>query len=293
MSGHIGRQATYDLMRRHMIRPAHSLGQNFLVAEHLLDEIVDAADLTDQDLVLEIGPGLGHLTRLMADRAARVIAIEIDRHLLPVLAETTVEDPNVTIIHADARHTDWKELIGSWSGPHKLVANLPYYITTPLITKALIEWSTAERLVLTIQDEAADRILAKPGTRAYGPLAVLCQLYGVPSKTKTLPADAFVPKPHVASCLMVILGRPDRPDASEWPGLSRFLTSAFSNRRKKLINSLQSQPPDPWDKHDLLTALEKLKLGEHARAEEMPPELLYRLYRLLYAEPSAPGPGLT
>ncbi len=281
MGEHISREATYELMNRHLVKPTRSLGQNFLVNESMLDDLVRAAALTGQDLVVEIGPGLGHLTRLLAEHAGRVIAIEIDRHLLPALQETTAGDPNVTIIHADARKTDYGSLSADWPGPHKLVANLPYYITTPLITKALMEWPTAERLVLTIQDEATERILAKPGTRAYGPLAVLCQLYGTPVKQRIFPADAFVPRPGVASCLMVIIGRPDRPAVSEWPAFGGFLNAAFMNRRKKLINSLLATSSGAWDRQDLLVALDRLSLHEQVRAEELSPDELYRLFRLL------------
>ena len=274
-------QATYDLMRRHGIRPTHSLGQNFLLDEAVLQAIVDSADLDSQDLVLEIGPGLGHLTRLMADRAARIVAIEIDRHLLPALHEMTDAAGNIEIIHADARNVRFSTLREKGSGSHKIVANLPYYITTPLIIKCLSEWPSAERLVLTIQNEAAERILAGPGQGNYGPLAVLCQLYGQPIKQRIIHADAFVPRPNVDSCLLVIRGNPDRPPEEEWPSFARFLNGAFANRRKKLSNVLLGQPVAGRSKEDLAAVFEQLGLSSNARAEELPPIVWYRLFKSL------------
>jgi len=281
MADPLNREQTHELMRRHGIRPTHSLGQNFLVDASALSSIVAAAELGSQDLVLEIGPGLGHLTRLMAAQASRVIAIEIDRHLLPALREATAGLENLEIIHADARDVDLTQLIQSWSGPHKLVANLPYYITTPLLMKALTEWPSADCMVLTIQDEAADRILATPGQSAYGPLAVLCQIYGQVVRQRIIPADAFLPRPHVASCLLVMTGRPDRPGPDEWPSLVRFLTASFANRRKKLINVLNSQPSVSRTKEDVQHAFDQMSLSANTRAEELWPEQWLRLFRLL------------
>jgi len=281
MADPLNRVQTHELMRRHGIRPTHSLGQNFLVDASALTSIVAAAELGSGDLVLEIGPGLGHLTRLMAAQASRVIAIEIDRHLLPALEETTAGLENLEIIHADAQAVNLTRLIQSWSGPHKLVANLPYYITTPLLMKALTEWPSADRMVLTIQDEAADRILATPGQGAYGPLAILCQLYGQLVRQRIIPADAFIPRPHVASCLLVMTGRPDRPDPVEWPPLVRFLTASFVNRRKKLINVLHSHLSAKRTKEEVQVAFDQLSLSANARAEELSPEQWLRLFRLL------------
>lgn len=281
MADPLNREQTHELMRRHGIRPTHSLGQNFLVDAAALASIVEAADLGGEELVLEIGPGLGHLTRLMAARASRVIAIEIDRHLLPALRETTADLENLEIIHADARDVNLTRLIQSWSGPHKLVANLPYYITTPLLMKALAEWPSAERMVLTIQDEAAERILAKPGQGAYGPLAILCQLFGQAVRQRIIPADAFLPRPHVASCLLVLTGHPDRPAPAEWPGLSRFLTASFANRRKKLANVLSSQSSASQTKESVQNAFERLSLSANTRAEELTPVQWLQLFRLL------------
>lgn len=281
MADPLNREQTHELMRRHGIRPTHSLGQNFLVDANALTSIVAAADLGDQDLVLEIGPGLGHLTRLMAAQASRVIAIEIDRHLLPALREATAGLENLEIIHADARDVNLTQLVQSWKGPHKMVANLPYYITTPLLMKALTEWPSADRMVLTIQDEAADRILATPGQGAYGPLAVLCQIYGQAVRQRIIPADAFIPRPHVASCLLVMTGRSNRPSPDEWPPLVRFLTASFINRRKKLINVLHGQLSASRTKEDVQDAFDQLSLSANTRAEELSPELWLRMFRLL------------
>ena len=187
----LDRQVTRELMQRHNIRAIHSLGQNFLVDNRYLTEIAVAAELSESDLVLEIGPGLGHLTRHLAAAAGKVAAIEIDRHLLPALTETTGACANVNIIHADALKLDFSEIEPAWQGPRKVAANLPYYITTPLIIKIMTEWPSASRIILTIQNEAAGRILARPGQGEYGPLAVLCQLYGSVRKQLIIPADAF------------------------------------------------------------------------------------------------------
>lgn len=279
----LDRQATRELMQRYNIRPTHSLGQNFLVEERYLTEIIAAAELNRDDLVLEIGPGLGHLTRLLAATAGQVVAIEIDRHLLPALAKTTSGYENVSIIHDNALKVEFGEIAADWQGRRKVVANLPYYITTPLIIKLLTEWPSADRIILTIQNEAACRILAQPGQGEYGPLAVLCQLYGPVRKQRLIPADAFLPRPNIDSCLLVMTGNQLRPAASQWLGLSHFLQAAFQNRRKKLRNVLSSKNVSDGrlTSARIDAAFAELEINDNSRAEELTPEKWYALYLAL------------
>ncbi|NLC84053.1 MAG: ribosomal RNA small subunit methyltransferase A [Ruminococcaceae bacterium] len=279
----LDRQATRELMQRHNIRPTHSLGQNFLVEERYLAEIIAAAELSPHDLVLEIGPGLGHLTRQLAAAAGQVVAIEIDRHLLPALAETTSACENVNIIHDNALKVDFGEIEPDWQGQRKVVANLPYYITTPLIIKLLTEWPFAERIILTIQNETAGRILAQPGQGEYGPLAVLCQLFGTVRKQRVIPADAFLPRPNIDSCLLVMTGSQLRPADNQWCDLSRFLQASFQNRRKKLRNVLNGMNMSDGriTVERIDTAFTELEINGNSRAEELTPVKWYALYLAL------------
>ena len=172
------KQETLALCEQFQIRPTKSLGQNFLIQESVSRRIAALADLSSSDLVIEIGPGLGALTVELAAAAGKVIAIEIDRHLIPALQYKMSQFANSTIIHEDALKTNLRQLTDGWTGPVKLAANLPYYITTPLIEKMIVELPQSTAMILMLQNEAADRLLAKPGSKLYSPLAILAVQYG-------------------------------------------------------------------------------------------------------------------
>ena len=276
----MNRKETLALLRQFNIRLNHSLGQNFLIDERIIGRICQVADLSPADLVIEIGPGLGSLTRELARLAGRVIAIEIDRQMLPALEQALDGFPNCQVMHADALDIDLASVTAGWTGPVKVVANLPYYITTPLIMKILGELPGCSEMVLMIQKEAADRVMARPGCKQYGPLTVLAASIGTVSRAIDVPAASFFPIPHVDSCVIRI-NAAGRLQISDWPAYSRFLESCFAQRRKTLINSLKSAGYGPERIARLSSRLDELELGGNARAERLTREEFLDIYHSL------------
>lgn len=218
------------------IRPKRSLGQNFLTDPHYLERICEAAQVWSKDQVIEIGPGRGHLTRELASRAGRLIVIELDGRLVPVLRQSFAADDHVEVVHADALHFDYCGLDGTW----KVVANLPYYISTPIIQRLLVCKRRFSSLTLMLQKEVAERIASPPGGREYGFLSVLVQYSAAPRLEFAVPAGAFTPKPKVDSALVTLTIRADaeRTGARDEDLFLRVVKAAFSQRRKTLRNSL-------------------------------------------------------
>lgn len=228
-----------QLLTRFGLRPNKSLGQNFLVDANFLDKIVTAADVSQQDTVLEIGPGLGTLTRALAKKGANILAIEKDRHLQPLLAETLAGLP-VRLIAQDALEVDYYELLSEIDRP-KVVANLPYYVTTPLIVGLLrsrVDWAN---MVFLVQREVVDRIMAQPGKKAYGILSIVSQYYARPKLVAVVPPGAFYPPPQVASAVVQLLPRDLEAEGMQLPepdDLFRIAKAALGQRRKTLLNAL-------------------------------------------------------
>jgi 16S rRNA (adenine1518-N6/adenine1519-N6)-dimethyltransferase len=218
------------------IRPKKSLGQNFLKDPQFLNKIAAAARVGPDDNVLEIGPGLGHLTQVLANRAKKVLAIELDERLIPLLNKVFNECQNVKIIKADALEYPYDSLEGRW----KVVANLPYYISTPIIQILLAERSKFISLTLMLQKEVAERISAQPGGKEYGYLSVLVQLYAEPRMEFIVPSEAFSPKPEVDSAVITLVVREHPAVTLNDEGFFwRVVKAAFSQRRKTLRNSLK------------------------------------------------------
>ncbi len=217
------------------LRAKKSLGQNFLKDPHYLARIVDAARITKEDRVLEIGPGLGHLTRMIAARAGAVLALELDERLIPALREEFLSAPQVEIVHTDALTYPFAALTGPW----KVVANLPYYISTPLIQKLLDHRQVFSSMTLMLQKEVAQRITAPPGGKEYGYLSVVVQLFAEPHEEFTVPPGAFTPRPKVDSAVVTLSMRPLPPPVRDLPYLVRMINASFSQRRKTLKNALK------------------------------------------------------
>ncbi len=218
------------------IRPRKSLGQNFLKDPHYLKKIVDTAQVGQNDQVLEIGPGLGHLTRLLAERAGKILALELDHRLIPHLRQEFSLDRHVEIRAEDALEFSYGALPGTW----KVVANLPYYISTAIIQKLLAHRHSFTSLTLMLQKEVSDRIVSPPGGKEYGFLSVLVQLYTEPRIAFSVPAGAFTPKPKVDSAVISLMIR--EHIAVSGPSedfFMRVLKAAFSQRRKTLRNALK------------------------------------------------------
>lgn len=230
------------------IREAHgfkfskSLGQNFLTDKNIIDEIVDGANIGPEDLVIEIGPGIGVITYEAAQLAKNVIAVEIDKSLLPILEETLGEFDNVRVINEDILKLDLNEVIKGEGFPNvKIMGNLPYYITTPIIMKILEDGVKADSITIMMQKEVADRIKAQPGSKAYGALSVAVQYYCTVDKVASVPRSVFVPQPNVDSIVLRLNIRKEKAVKVEDEKLFFDCVKAgFGQRRKTLLNSLQN-----------------------------------------------------
>lgn len=232
-------EVTSHILRRFKLRADKKLGQNFLIDSNVVQSIVRAAELTPQDTVLEVGPGIGTLTQGLAESGARVVAVELDQRLLPVLAATLSGYGNVRVVHGDILKVDIPETVGAPS--FKVCANLPYYITTPIIFALLEKRLPMERLVAMVQKEVAERMTASPGSRDYGALSVAIQYYTEPELAFTVPPASFIPAPAVDSAVVVCRRRPAPPvQVADEALFFRVVRAAFSLRRKMLSNSLKN-----------------------------------------------------
>jgi 16S rRNA (adenine1518-N6/adenine1519-N6)-dimethyltransferase len=242
------------------IRAIKSLGQNFLKDPHYLNRIAVAAHVGPNDQVLEIGPGLGHLTAVLAQRARKVLAIEVDERLIERLQNAFISCRNFELIHADALEYDYGLLEGRW----KVVANLPYYISTPIIQRLIVRRDKFISLTLMLQKEVAERIASPPGGKEYGYLSVLVQFYTVPRIEFKVPPGAFTPSPEVDSCVVTLMLR-DRPAVMvlDEAFFIRVIKAAFSQRRKTLRNSLK-QLEAPKDRMDAVFNGTGIDLGRRA-----------------------------
>ena len=230
-----------DIKNQYNFRLSKSLGQNFLTDKHIIDQIMDGSQIGTKDLVIEIGPGIGVLTAEAAVRAERVVAVEIDRKLIPVLEDTLKEYNNVTIVNQDVLKTDLTEVARAYQtgGKIKIIGNLPYYITTPILMKLLEERVPADSVTVMMQKEVADRIKAAPGNKNYGALSAAVQYYCRVSQIASVPKDVFFPPPKVDSAVLRLDIREDYPVALKSESL--FFTcirAGFGQRRKTLLNSL-------------------------------------------------------
>ncbi len=278
----MNRQETLSLLAAFNIRPTRSLGQNFLVDERVVVKICELADLSTQDLVIEIGPGIGGLTRELATRAGQVIALEIDKHVMPALQQVLSHVNNCKVVLGDALEADLARLAEAKTDGVKVVANLPYYITTPLIEKILVELPDCSQLVLMVQKEAAARIMANPGSKQYGPLAVLTASFGEVRREILVPADAFYPRPDVESCVVRITASHQMP-IDNWKKYLRFLEHCFAQRRRTLTNSLSIAGVEPG-RQKLAEILSELGLKSNIRAEMLEKEQFLAIYNRLYRQ---------
>lgn len=275
------RNAVREISEKHGFRRADSLGQNFLVDRNIIEKIIDAAELTENTLVIEIGPGMGALTQIAAERAGKVIAVEIDRHLIPVLGEVVGHLDNVEIINQDILKTDINALIqkerenfadsGSGHEIEKVVilGNLPYYITTPIIMGILEREIKMDTMVIMMQKEVAERIVATPGGKTYGALSIACQFFCETNYVTTVPRTVFQPQPKVDSAVLRLDKRPELPWEIGAGGRKLFfevVRAGFNRRRKTLLNALTALG---MDKEDLKSILDGAGVEPSRRAETL------------------------
>ncbi len=259
-----------------------SLGQNFLIDPNILNRIVDHAKITDETATIEIGPGIGALTEHLARRSKRVVAYEIDQRLMPILNETLSPYSNVEIIHQDVLTADVKAMMAEkLCGIEDImvVANLPYYVTTPIIMKLLEEKLPIRGIVCMLQKEVADRISASPGTKDYGSLSIAIQYYTKAEIVMTVPKTVFVPQPNVDSAVirLTVLDKPP-VDTVDEAFFFKVIKMSFAQRRKTILNNLTSQLPDGKEKKDsILSALQEANIEPQRRGETLSLEEFARL----------------
>lgn len=273
------RNAVREISEKHGFRRADSLGQNFLVDRNIIEKIIDAAELTENTLVIEIGPGMGALTQVAAEKAGKVIAVEIDRHLIPVLGEVVGHLDNVEIINQDILKTDINELIESEKKNFAtsdqeidkvvILGNLPYYITTPIIMGILERQIEMDTMVIMMQKEVAERIVATPGGKTYGALSIACQFFCETNYVATVPRTVFQPQPKVDSAVLRLDKRAELPWEIGAGGRKLFfevVRAGFNRRRKTLLNALTALG---MDKEDLKSILDGAGVEPSRRAETL------------------------
>ncbi|MBQ3898570.1 MAG: 16S rRNA (adenine(1518)-N(6)/adenine(1519)-N(6))-dimethyltransferase RsmA [Lachnospiraceae bacterium] len=277
-------QNTIDVIQKHGFRFQKKFGQNFLIDTHVLDKIVAAAGVTKDDMVLEIGPGIGTMTQYLAESAREVVAVEIDKNLIPILEETLSAYDNVTILNEDILKVDIAKLAEEKNGgkPIKVVANLPYYITTPIIMGLFESGVPLDNITIMVQKEVADRMQVGPGTKDYGALSLAVQYYARPEIVANVPPNCFIPRPNVGSAVIRLTRYPEPPvkvdDAKKMFALIR---ASFNQRRKTLVNGLSNAPEIKASKEDVQNAIAKMGLSETIRGEALTLEQFAALSNLL------------
>lgn len=258
------------LLGRHGFHFSKSMGQNFLIAGWVPQDIADAAGLDKSCAVLEIGPGIGPLTRQLSLRAGKVAAVELDSSLLPILRETLADCSNVEVIPGDIMKLDIGAIISDkFSGfTVKACANLPYNITTPVLTK-LLEAGCFQSITVMIQREVAQRICARPGSRDYGAFSVYCQYYTAPELLFEVPPDCFIPAPKVTSAVVRLVPRPAPAEVDDPDHFFRVVRAAFALRRKTLLNSLGANLGGQYTKEETAQAIARCGLPLDIRGERL------------------------
>ena len=280
-------QNTIEILQKYNFNFQKKFGQNFLIDEHVLDKIIRAAEITKDDYVLEIGPGIGTMTQYLACAAREVTAVEIDRALIPILEDTLKEYDNVSIINEDILKVDIAALAKEKNGgrPIKVVANLPYYITTPIIMGLFESHVPLESITVMVQKEVADRMQVGPGTKDYGALSLAVQYYAEPYIVANVPPNCFMPRPAVGSAV-IRLTRHQKPpvEVMDEKLMFRLIRASFNQRRKTLANGLKNSAELNLSKEVITAAIEKLGKGSSVRGEALDLEEFARLTNIIKEE---------
>ncbi|MGN0420120.1 MAG: 16S rRNA (adenine(1518)-N(6)/adenine(1519)-N(6))-dimethyltransferase RsmA [Acetatifactor sp.] len=275
---------TIEILQKYQFNFQKKFGQNFLIDTSVLDRIIAAAEITDEDCVLEIGPGIGTMTQYLAESAREVIAVEIDRNLIPILEETLSAYDNVTVINEDILKVDVAKLAQEKNGgkPIKVVANLPYYITTPIIMGLFENHVPLQSITIMVQKEVADRMQVGPGTKDYGALSLAVQYYAKPQIVANVPPNCFMPRPNVGSAV-IRLTRYETPpvQVKDEKKMFALIRASFNQRRKTLVNSLGNDPKLNLSKESVAQALGQMQLSPTIRGEALTLEQFARLSDLL------------
>ena len=277
-------QRTIEIIKKYDFAFQKKFGQNFLIDQRVLDKIIAAADISPEDCVLEIGPGIGTLTRCLAEAAGQVIAVEIDKNLIPILGDVLSEYNNITVINEDILKVDIQALVDEKNGgrPIKVVANLPYYITTPIIMGLFESNVPIDNITVMVQKEVADRMQVGPGTKDYGALSLAVQYYAEPYIVANVPQNCFIPRPNVGSAVIRLTRHKEKPvTVKNEQHMFRLVRAAFNQRRKTLQNALHNMPELNLSKEQVVNALKEMGLSETIRGEKLTLEDFARLSDLL------------
>ena len=265
-------QNTIAVLQKYDFQFKKQFGQNFLVDLHVLGKILRAAEIGSEDVCLEIGPGIGSLTQLMGEAAKRVISVEIDNRLIPLLEENLAAYDNIEIVNSDFMELDLPTFFEEKAidRPVKVVANLPYYITTPIIMGLFESGVPLDSITVMVQEEVAKRMQAKPGTKDYGALSLAVQYYAEPTIAAYVPQNCFIPRPGVGSAVIHLKRRRELPlETKDEKLMFKLIRAAFGQRRKTLVNSVSGSPELTVSKDQILAALAKAGISEKIRGEAL------------------------
>lgn len=275
---------TIEIIKKYQFAFQKKYGQNFLIDSHVVEKIIDASDISKEDVVLEIGPGIGTMTQYLAEYAKKVIAVEIDTKLIPILEETLSIYNNITIINKDILKIDIHQLADEHNNgkPLKVVANLPYYITTPIIMGLFEKNVPVSNVTVMVQKEVADRMQVGPGSKDYGALSLAVQYYAKPYIVANVPANCFMPRPNVGSAV-IHLTRYEKPpvEVKNVKLMFRIIRASFNQRRKTLQNGLNNSPEIPYTKEEIADAIKELGVSELIRGEALTLQQFAQLADLL------------
>ena len=263
---------TIEIIQKYEFMFQKKFGQNFLIDTHVLEKIISAAGITKNDCVLEVGPGIGTMTQYLAENAGHVVAVEIDRNLIPILKETLADYDNVTVINEDILRVDIKALAEEYNGgkPIKVVANQPYYITTPIIMGLFESGVPIDNITVMVQKEVADRMKEGPGSKDYGALSLAVQYYAEPEIVANVPPNCFIPRPNVGSAVIRLTRHKEMPVEVKDPALMfKIIRASFNQRRKTLQNGLGNAPELPYTKEQIAAAIAEMGLTPTIRGEAL------------------------
>lgn len=283
MASLVNPQNTIEIIKKYGFNFQKKFGQNFLIDEHVLDKIINAAGIDSDDVILEIGPGIGTMTQYLAEHARAVIAVEIDRNLIPILEETLKSYNNITIINEDILKLDIRELVSKYNNGNaiKVVANLPYYITTPIIMNLFESNVPIDNITVMVQKEVALRMQATPGTKDYGALSLAVQYYATPYIAAYVPQNCFIPRPSIGSAVIRLTRHKSLPvSVCSSKAMFAIIRAAFNQRRKTLTNALTNAQIG-YTKEAVADALKSMELSESIRGEALSLEQFAKLTDIL------------
>lgn len=280
-------QKTIEVIQKYEFAFQKKFGQNFLIDGHVLDKIIRSANITKDDFVLEIGPGIGTMTQYLAEAAREVAAVEIDKALIPILEDTLSAYDNITVINEDVLKLDIKQLVMERNGgrPVKVVANLPYYITTPIIMGLFESHVPIDSITVMVQKEVAQRMQSGPGSKDYGALSLAVQYYAEPYIVANVPPNCFMPRPKVGSAVIRLTTYKEPPiDVVDERLMFRIIRASFNQRRKTLVNGLNNSPEISISKETIAEAIEELEVSPTIRGEALTLSEFARLSNIISAK---------